>query len=496
MGLLEVLPGTSPPTPENLHNSENAVALFNPCGIAVSLAGQVFIADTGHHRICVLEDDVLRVLAGSGARGWADGKGLDAMFAHPCGLAIDPEGTLFVADCGNQRIRQIMPDGTVTTVAGSGTAAHRDGPGKYAAFYNPCGIAIDYINHDTLYVADYSNNCIRVVSRGGVVSTLGKDSAVPLDSPYGIAVHLETSSAGETEARVYVSSYHSHSLAAVHPDGTVQILAGCGAARKADGKGEAAAFHAPNGLCVDSDGVLYVADSGNHCLRRVTPDGEVSTLAGDGVASLGAEHLNSPCGVCVCVMPGHGPSLLIADRSNSCVRRLTTEALPPPSVAPSTIRKDLSTLLDAETDLFGDGEAIFEVEGRRLRAPKALLCVRCPHFRAMFTSGMRESFENTVRIPDVGYDVFRALLCYLLTDELSADLPVGALLEIMMLSNAYGVMRLEQLCARRVAAALSEHNACDAFRCAELIGECHLLRAAEKFSPDAISYRPGSTMAC
>ena len=482
MVCIEVLGGTMPPTPESIHSAECGAALFNPCGIACSLDGKVYIADTGHHRICMLKDNVLSVLAGSGARGWADGRGQEAMFAHPCGLAIDTEGTLFVADCGNKRIRQISPDGTVTTIAGSGMAAHRDGPGKHAAFYNPCGIAIDYVSHDVLYIADYSNNCVRVVSRGGVVSTLAKDAAVSIDSPYGIAVHMEPNKQGTHDARVYVSSYHSHSLAEVMPDGTVSILAGCGAAKKTDGKGDEAAFHAPNGLAVDSEGILYVADSGNHCLRRVTPEGEVSTIAGDGFPSLGAEHFNSPCGVCVCTLPGRGPVLLVADRSNSCVRVLETEALPPPCVYPSTIRKDLSSLLDVDIAQYGEGEAVFVVEGRTLRAPKALLGVRCPHFRAMFSSGMRETFEGSVSIHDVGYAAFRALLTYLLTDELSADMGMHVVLELMMLANAYGVLRLEQMCARLIGSFLSEQNAKEIHDCAELIGECYLQRAAAKLT--------------
>ena len=98
---LQVLDGTLEAIPEPLRAEKGAAALFNPCGLAVSADGaQVFIADTGHHRICMLEDGMLRVLAGSGARGYADGKGAEAAFAHPCGLALDSEGTLYVADCG------------------------------------------------------------------------------------------------------------------------------------------------------------------------------------------------------------------------------------------------------------------------------------------------------------------------------------------------------------------------------------------------------------
>ena len=191
----QVLKGTMPPSPEAMHSAECGAALFNPCGLAVSASGVVYIADTGHHRICVLKNDVLHVLAGSGARGYCDGVGQEAAFAHPCGLAIDSEGAVYVADCGNHRIRKVTDDGCVTTVAGSGTAAHRDGQGRSASFYNPCGIAID--DNDVLYVADYSNNCVRVVSKGGVVATLrSHEEDAALDAPYGIAgIALHTSHA-------------------------------------------------------------------------------------------------------------------------------------------------------------------------------------------------------------------------------------------------------------------------------------------------------------
>ena len=168
--------------------------------------------------------------------------------------------------------------------------------------------------------------------------------------------------------------------------GRVATLAGCGAPRQADGVGTQAAFHAPNGLAVDAEGVLFVADSGNHCVRRVTPDGTVSTLAGDGCPSLTSTGLNSPCGLAVSSMPGRGTMLLIADRSNSCVRMLSIDALPPPLLAPSTMRQDLAALLDTPHSEDLGGEATFDVDGRLLRAPKAVLCARCPHFRAMVSA--------------------------------------------------------------------------------------------------------------
>ena len=334
-----VLPGTRPPSPETAQAS-GGVALFNPCGLAVSAAGRTYIADTGHHRVVELTAaGKLCVLAGSGERGFADGVGEKASFAHPCGLAVDSDGCVFVADCGNHCIRRVTPAGEVSTIAGSGSAGMRDGLGRAAQFYNPCGIAID--GADTMYVADYSNNAVRIVSKGGVVGTF-TDASGPgphLDSPYGIAAQLSPGESGGVEA-VYVSSYHSHSLARVAPDGAVTMIAGCGASRHADGAATTAAFHAPNGLAVDTEGNLYVCDSGNHCIRKVLPDGSVSTIAGSGAPELSASGFNSPCGVCLALLPSEdAPALLVTDRANSCVRVVHIDALPPPRVAPSTLRQ-------------------------------------------------------------------------------------------------------------------------------------------------------------
>jgi hypothetical protein len=384
-------------------------------------------------------------------------------------------------DCGNHRIRQISPDGDVTTLAGSGQPAHKDGHGRHACFYNPCGIAIDYATNDMLYVADYSNNCVRAVSRSGLVSTLAKDSDTPLDSPYGITVHMERAPNGGAEATIYVSSYHSHSLASISPEGRVSVLAGCGAPRYQDGAGAQAAFHAPNGLACDAEGELYVADSGNHAVRRVGTDGTVETMVGAGAA--GPSGLNAPCGLAVCKLPGHGSVLLIADRSNSCIRMLSIDALPPPYISPSTLREDLSALLDCDRD-YGSGEAVFEVGGRLLRAPKAVLCARCPHFRAMFGCGMRESrlaSGEPVRITDTCYDVYRALLDYLLCDELREALETSVVLELMMLANAYGVTRLEQMCASKLISRLDAENVEAVGHCAQMIGAGYLAREADKF---------------
>ena len=154
---------------------------------------------------------------------------------------------------------------------------------------------------------------------------------------------------------------------------------------------------------------------------------------------------------------------------------------PPPLCG--TWQADLAELLDdAERCDALSGVATFDVGGRLLRAPKAVLCARCPHFRAMFGSGMRESLSESVTITDASYDVYRALLDYLLSDYLSNHLVAETTLELMMLANAYGISRLEQLCALSIAALLDPQNLSEVARCAGLIGEHHLRRAAEKYA--------------
>ena len=384
---IEILEGTAPT------EDPNVASLYNPCGVAVCPMGErVYIADTGHHRICVLERGGLRVLAGSGTRGFADGAASKAAFAHPCGIALDSSGLLYVADCGNHRIRAVTPEGVVSTVAGNGTAAHRDGPAQYAAFFNPCGVAIDA--DDFLYVTDYSNNRVRVLSRGGVVSTLATCSALGmederLNSPYGIAVH---SVRGSTPL-VYVSSFHSNSLTCIDPNsGVTTLIAGCGSARHADGLGEAAAFSAPNGLSVDADGNVYVADSGSHTIRRVTPEGEAVTLAGSGAPGLSPRHFNSPCGLCMCLLPGAGAALLVADRSNSCLRIVPVEEALPPQ-APDRLRtaplpRRLSTsLLSPTSPISPDRTPTFTLFTGLFAFPKDGSVARLEKGRTVTSSG-------------------------------------------------------------------------------------------------------------
>ena len=257
----------------------------DPTGIGVSAAGVVYVADTVNSTIrAVAPDGVVSTLAGSpGLVGSADGAGAAARFDDPYGVAVDAAGTIYVADTFNDTIRAITPAGAVTTFAGSpGLAGSTDATGSSARFDHPYGIAVDAAGN--LYVADTGNSTIRKITPAGAVTTLagspglvgsadGTGAAARFDDPYGVAV--------DAAGTVYVSDTFNDTLRAITPAGAVTTLAGtAGVPGSADGTGAAARFDQPYGITVDAAGSVYVADTGNSTVRRVTPAGVVTTVIG------------------------------------------------------------------------------------------------------------------------------------------------------------------------------------------------------------------------
>lgn len=217
-------------------------------------------------------------VAGNGSAGFADGSAAQARFSDPFGMVIDRDGNLYVADAGeNNRIRKITPEGVVATLAG-GKEGFADGSGAAAAFHTPSGMAIDSAGN--LYVADTGNNAIRKITPQGVVSTLagggvagyldGKADVAMFNGPVGVAV--------DQAGVVYVADTYNDRIRAIAPDGTVSTIAG-GAPGYVDGLLAAAQFDTPTSVVVDAKGTLYVADTSNGALRKLAPDGQVSTIA-------------------------------------------------------------------------------------------------------------------------------------------------------------------------------------------------------------------------
>lgn len=244
-----------------------------PQGVAVDRAGNVYVADTGNHvirRIDAFSGEV-STWAGIGQAGWADGPGLAARFNSPSAVATDAAGNVYVADTGNHVIRRIAVDRSVSTLAGSaGQAGFVDGTSGAVRFYAPSGVAVDASGQ--IYVADSVNGAIRMVSQSGQVVTLagngtpgdadGTGSGARFSIPQGILV--------DAQYTVYVADSGNHRvrlLQVVGGVGVVQTLAGSGVAGDMDGESLSIGLRQPFGLALTPSGDLIVSEAGGHKIR-------------------------------------------------------------------------------------------------------------------------------------------------------------------------------------------------------------------------------------
>jgi len=267
-------------------------------------------------------------LAGTGTAGLVNGAGnTAAQFSQLDGVACDASGNVYVADQGNQRIRRIVvATGVVTTLAGGGSGGYLDGTGTAARFSNPFGVACDASGN--VYVADYANNRIRrIVAATGVVTTLAGSGVAGYADGTGPAAqfNLPYGIACEASGNLYVTDRSNHRVRRiVAATGVVTTLAGSGTQGFADGTGPAAQFNFPHGVACDASGNLYVADENNQRIRRiVVGTGAVSTLAGSGAAGYldgtgPAARFNYPSGV---ACDGNG-NVYVADQNNNRIRRI------------------------------------------------------------------------------------------------------------------------------------------------------------------------------
>lgn len=313
-------------------------------------------------------------LAGS-TRGYLDGSSITARFDTPYGLACDDQGNVYVSDSGNLQIRKIDAAGQVTTFGPySGTMAHtvagesplgyadgitldnlggillacgktsvisqvlsgsstvKAGSGQLgltngfygnASFNLPSGIVP--MGEGKYAIADTLNNVIRVLEPSGFVSTwIGNGNAGAIDgASYNAELNRPTGLARDTMGNMYVSDTGNHLIRKVDASGSVSTVAGTGAFGDTDGPALESRFDGPTGIAVDSDGTLYVADTNNHCIRKITPQGGVSTFAGSGYRGLAdgpltSAKFNAPSGL---VLDGRG-HLLVADTFNHKIRKI------------------------------------------------------------------------------------------------------------------------------------------------------------------------------
>jgi sugar lactone lactonase YvrE len=242
------------------------------------------VADTGNAAIRkIAPDGTVSTLAGSATnRGNQDGTGANASFSSPGGVAVDSAGNVYVADAFNQTIRKITSAGAVTTLAGSpGSRGEADGTGGAAQFNHPLGVAVD--GSGNLYVADTFNDTIRKITPAGGVTTLAGSAGISggndgtgiyalFNQPVGVAV--------DGSGNVFVADTGNATIRRVTPNGVVTTLAGiAGIAGLSDGVGANALFNQPHGVALDGAGNVYVADTGNAAIRKITSNGTVTTVA-------------------------------------------------------------------------------------------------------------------------------------------------------------------------------------------------------------------------
>jgi NHL repeat-containing protein len=339
------LPGFLGDVPDGLA-AARASRLHLPTGLTVDRTGAVLVADCG--RACIRRLDgrggLTSIVGAEDLPGdGGDGGPADLALLRWCaGLALAPDGALFIADAGNHRVRRVVPDGTIATVAGRGERgfAGDGGPAAHARLAGPEGVAVG--PDGALYIADTGNDRVRRVGRDGVIATVagagGRRLALPGeevvvrfggDGGPATAARLNWPSdvAAGPDGSLYVADTYNGRVRRIGPDGVIATVAGGGAPGALGDGGPAgeAWLYLPQGVAVAPDGALLIADSGNHRIRRVDAAGRIATVAGSGARGFGgdggpalAARLDGPWRVA----PAADGGLLIADRGNGRVRRV------------------------------------------------------------------------------------------------------------------------------------------------------------------------------
>jgi sugar lactone lactonase YvrE len=313
--------------------------LNDPSGVAADSAGNLYIADTANNRIreVAVGSGIISTMAGTGAAGYGGdgGPASSAELHSPAGIALDSADNLYIADQGNGVIRKVTPSGTITTVAGNNQTGFSgdNGPATSATLYAPAGVAVDGAGN--LYIADTGNNRIREVNTSGIITTIVGNGTAGYSGDTGPAASASLNQPSAViitgTGVLYLADTANHVIREVAASTAITTVAGNGVAAYAGDGGPAssASLHSPSGLVMDGSGNLYIADSGNNAIRLVTSAGAIATVVGTGSPGFSgdggpasAAQLNAPHSVAFDVLG----NLYLSDQGNNRVRQVNPPA--------------------------------------------------------------------------------------------------------------------------------------------------------------------------
>jgi pimeloyl-ACP methyl ester carboxylesterase len=335
------------------YSGDNGIAtsaeLNWPYGVAVDAHGNLYIADEQNQVIRkVSSSGIITTVAGngystsSGAGGYSgdNGPAIWAELNVPYGVAADAFGNIYIADTNNNRIRMVSPNGTITTVAGNGAQGYSgdNAAATSAALNGPRGVAVDGFGN--IYIAGGSR--IRMVSPSGIITTVAGSGTLGYSGDGAAATSAELNYPGgvavDAQGNIYIADTDNSRVRMVSPNGIITTVAGNGTPGYSGDNGIAtsAELNWPYGVAVDASGNIYIADDQNHLIRKVSPGGIITTVAGDGTRGYSGDNgpaisaeLNWPSGVAVDVFG----NLYIADTGNSRIREVILSSPPAPTIS-------------------------------------------------------------------------------------------------------------------------------------------------------------------